>query len=194
MIVTARQLEALHRDSGKNGHVTLQAGTTLSPLAREWLRNARVEIEYVEAEVLGRTEHKERPTESSRLSRVMWWCDGPCPVAKAALMMQKSFVHLRPITTSTDASHTAIAVRKFADEITSRRADAGVLLVKSSGAATVHANRLNELRAVVGTSVDSLDAAMKSIKPNVLIVEHAEQSLMHVTNVLTRFFRGGGPR
>jgi hypothetical protein len=194
MIVTARQLEELHRDGARNGRVTLRAGTRLSPLARDWVRKARVEIEYVDSEVLHRRKDEDQRTEGPRLTRAVWWCDGPCPVAKAALMMQESFVNLRAITTSSDASHTAVAVRKFADELSSHRADAGVMLVSSAGAATVHANRLNELRAVVGTSADSLDATMKSIKPNVLIVEQAEQSLTHLTNLLTRFFRGGGSK
>jgi ribose 5-phosphate isomerase RpiB len=192
MIVTARQLEELHRESGKNGRITLRAGTRLSPLARDWMRKSRVEIEYVDAGVLRSTSVGDQRTESPRLGRIVWWCDGPCPVAKAALMMQESFVNLRAITTSSDASHIAIAVRKVADEISSHRADAGVLIVSSGGTATVHANRLNELRAVVATTIDSLDAAMKSIKPNVLIVEHAGQSLPQIEHILTRFLRGGG--
>src|SRR3954452_16508940 len=100
MIVTARQLEELHRDGARNGRVTLRAGTRLSPLARDWLRKARVEIEYVDANVLSVAEQKDQRTESPRLGRIVWWCDGPCPVTKAALMMQESFVNLRAITTS----------------------------------------------------------------------------------------------
>lgn len=195
MIVTARQLEDLHRDGGRSGRITVKAGTRLSPLARDWLRKNRIEIEYDDAGIsLRETKDGDQRTESPRLRRAVWWCDGPCPIAKATLMMQESFVNLRPITTSSDASHTAIAARRVADEIASRRANVGILLVSSAGAATVHANRLNELRAVVGTSVDSLDASMKSIKPNVLIVEHAGQSLMQIKNILARFLRGGGSK
>lgn len=185
MIVTARQLEELHRDGGKNGRVTLKPGTRLSPLARDWVCKARVEIEYVETN---------GAPHNTGGRHVVWWCDGPCPLTKAALMMQESFVNLRSIKTSSDSSHTAIAARKMADEISSRRADAGVLLVTSAGAATVHANRLNELRAVVATSVESLDVAMKSIKPNVLIVEHIGLSLMLTSTILARFLRGGGTK
>ena len=154
------------------------------------MRKSRAEIDYVEAaNSLGRNgKQAERP----RLTHVVWWWDGPCPRAKAALMMQESFLNLRAITTSSDVSHTAIAVRRVADEISARRADAGVLLVQSAGAATVHANRLNELRAVVATTADSLDAAMKSIKPNVLILEHLDHTLAQMSNMLTRFLRGGG--
>jgi hypothetical protein len=184
MIVTARQLEELHRDSGRNGRVALRAGTRLSPLAREWVRKTKVDIEYVDATTTRAL--VPRP----ELRRVVWWCDGPCAMAKAALMSQESFVNLQQISSSSEA----IAVRAIADEVAARRADAGVLLVQSAGAATVHANRLTELRAIVGTSVDSVEIAMRSIKPNVLIVEHGGNTLMNLKTLVARFVRGGGAR
>ena len=184
MIVTARQLEELHRGSGQNGHVSLRAGTRLSPLAREWVRKTKVDIDYIDATTNGRA------SSGSELQRVVWCCDGPCAAAKAALMSQESFVNLHQISMSTEA----MAVRTIASEIASGRAGAGVILVASAGAVTVHANRLSELRAVVGTSVDSLDCAMRSIKPNVLIVEHAGDTLMNLKNLFARFIRGGGAR
>ncbi|CAN5707676.1 hypothetical protein BH09PLA1_BH09PLA1_11580 [soil metagenome] len=191
MIVTARQLEELHREGGKNGCIALRAGTRLSPLARDWLRNAKVEIDYVDGhEIHVRDERSQ--VRSARPRRAVWWCDGPCPVAKAALMVQEYFVNLRPIPASSSANQTAVAVRQVANEIATRRADAGVLLVQSAGAATVHANRLPELRAVVGTTADSLDAAIRSIRPNVLILEHSGQPLVLMKNLLARFVRGGG--
>jgi hypothetical protein len=124
--------------------------------------------------------------------RVLWWADGEHPVAKAALFSQGANVSLQPLTSSSDSNQATVAIRKITMEIQSRRADAAVLLLSSAGAATVHANRQPELRAVVGTSVYSLAAAMTSVKPNVLIIEQSDRSIVQTTNLLCRFFRGGG--
>ena len=46
MIVTARLLEDLHRQSGSNGHVTLPYRARLSPLAADWVRAKKVAVGY----------------------------------------------------------------------------------------------------------------------------------------------------
>jgi hypothetical protein len=186
MIVTARQLEELHRDGGKNGRVTLRAGTRLTPLAREWIRKTKVEISY--GEVFGSSEKQDQRTGSPRLGRVVWWSDGDHAIAKAALMSFGDSVKLELLNSSRDAVST---VRSLADQVLSHRAQAGVLLVNSAGAATVHANRVPELRAIVGTTVESVHMAMKSIVPNVLIIERSDQSMNEVRNILARFLAGG---
>ena len=181
MIVTARQLEELHRDGGRNGHVTLKAGARLSPLAQEWIRKTRVEIEYADSAT-------QTSSKSPRLRRVAWWCDGESATAKAALMSFGAFVNLEPLKSSRDV---VIAVRNLADQVVSHRADAGVLMLPSAGAATVQANRIPEIRAIVGTTAESVDTAMGAIAPNVLIIEHSESPFDQTRNIFARFFRGG---
>jgi len=46
MIVTARQLEDLHRASGSNGHVTLPYRARLTPLGSDWVRAKKIVIGY----------------------------------------------------------------------------------------------------------------------------------------------------
>ncbi len=46
MIVTARQLEDLHRQSGGNGHVVLPYRARLTPLALDWVKAKRVALGY----------------------------------------------------------------------------------------------------------------------------------------------------
>ena len=48
-------------------------GRGCSPLARDWVRKARVEIEYVDARVSSVAEQKDQRTETPRLGA---WCGG----------------------------------------------------------------------------------------------------------------------
>jgi hypothetical protein len=181
MIVTARQLEELHRDGGRNGHVRLHAGTRLSPLAQDWIRKAKVQIDYADTAT-------HQFDQSPQLRRVVWWREGDHATSKAALVSFGDSVNLEPIKSSSDVGS---AVRSIATQILSHRADAGVLMLKNAGVATVQANRIPELRAIVGTTAESVDAAMSAISPNVLIFEHSDQSFDQIKNIFARFVRGG---
>ena len=183
MIVTARQLEEMHRDGGRNGRVTLKPGTRLSPLAREWIRKTQVAIEYEIASISSETIKSPRPR------RGIFWSDGEHAIAKAAVMSLGNSVNLEQLNSAPDV---VTAVRKVVDHLLAHRADAGILLLKSAGAATVHANRIPEIRAIVATTVESVDEAMKSISPNVLLVESSNQSFTEIRNILGRFLRTGG--
>jgi hypothetical protein len=97
---------------------------------------------------------------------------------------------LQPLKSSRDV---ITAVRNMANQILGHQCDFAVLILQSAGAATVHANRIPELRAIVGTTVGSVDSAMKSISPNVLIMEPSNQSFTEVRNIFARFFGGGLP-
>src|SRR5688572_30957918 len=46
MIVTARQLEDMHRANGGNGHVVLPYRARLTPLAQDWVKSKRVALGY----------------------------------------------------------------------------------------------------------------------------------------------------
>jgi len=157
----------------------------LSPLAREWIRKTKVEIEYSDSIVVAAA-----TPQSPRPRRAVYWCDSSeHATAKAALMSFGDSLALEPITSSNDC---VTAIRNLTNSILSHRADAGVLMLNSAGAATVHANRIPELRAIVGTTVDSVCAAMRAISPNVLILERGDQSFEQIRNICARFFRSGG--
>src|SRR4051812_49758726 len=98
MIVTARQLEDLHRQNGANGTITLPYRARLSPLAQDWVRAKKITLGYsdVEKSANGSTASH---TEVSGLAQqagcgcagggqshacgcttssggFLWWCDG----------------------------------------------------------------------------------------------------------------------
>src|SRR4051794_19171841 len=101
MIFTARQLEELHKS---NGHVTLPRAARLTPLANDWLRAKRIDVQYedvasVSGGLSGGAQLRGLPRQEPAVLRsaahsiasystgqeYIWWCDGPCGPAKAAL-------------------------------------------------------------------------------------------------------------
>ena len=92
MIFTARQLEDLHKT---NGHVTVPVGARVTPLGQDWLRQKKVTLKFgtngtasqkPAASAVGpaAVEQKALPITFAPTGTLLWWCDGPCGVAKAA--------------------------------------------------------------------------------------------------------------
>src|SRR3954451_22389596 len=113
MIVTARQLEDLHRSNGANGHVTLPYRARLTPLASDWVRAKKVVLGYSDGEA-------EKPAASTGefsgraqlagfaaapapmpgtapAGALLWWCDGHSGPAKAALVAHEKEARLAPL-------------------------------------------------------------------------------------------------
>src|SRR5438045_3509043 len=92
MFVTVRQLQDLHRQNGSNGHVTLPYRARLTPLAQDWVRSKRVVLGYGEGEPRAPNAPSTAPAGAAASAaqpssgQVLWWCDGPCGPAKAALV------------------------------------------------------------------------------------------------------------
>src|SRR5678815_5668941 len=159
MIVTERQLEDLHKQNGANGHVTLPYRARLTPLASDWVRKRKIVLGYSDGEApvpansagefSGRAQHDGFPT-----GAVLWWCDGPCGPAKAALVAHEKESSLRALDVPQDGKRTAPVVKTFAAEVKAGRAASGILMVKTGAAAVVFANRCPSLRAILGTCLD----------------------------------------
>src|SRR5437773_12529759 len=118
MIFTARQLEDLHKTGGANGHVVLPYRARLTPLAADWVRAKKISIGYSDGEfqksdapqivqprAAGHTAVVAAPPVVAANSPVspgiappggiLWWCDGPCGPAKAALVAMERESSLR---------------------------------------------------------------------------------------------------
>lgn len=197
MIFTARQLQDLHRN---NGHVTLPVGARLTPLASDWVRHKRIRVQYG-ADAAVSSAGKLQPPAVSPASpaipsppagagEVLWWCDGPCGQAKAALAQQARESSLAPMQVTAEPKYIVQAVKSLAREIREGRAAAGVLLVQSGAGAVVYANRCPSLRAILGTCRQSVEQGVQQVSANVLIIEHPYQTLLQVRNMLAVFARG----
>ena len=203
MIVTARQVQDLHRQSGGNGQLTLPYRAKLTPLASDWIRSKKLVIGYSDvsaapsqpgagAPVLPGAigTGASAPGYEGNTATIRWWCDGPCGPAKAAVTAQAKESNLRAIELPADAKKLAAAIKLLAQDIKSGQASAGVLLVQSAAVATVFANRCPSLRAVVGTCLEAVEQGVQQAAANVLVIEHPYKTLPQVKSLLGRFVRG----
>lgn len=206
MIFTARQLEDLHKT---NGHVTLPVGARLTPMANDWARSKKVAIVYGGASGVGPRAAEAAPPagEQSQASappvpqalspssvpapagQILWWCDGPCGAAKAALASIARESNVQPLPVTAEPKYLVGAIKQLAKEVKTDRAAAGILLVQSGAAAAVYANRCPSLRAILGTCRDAVQQGVDQVGANVLIVETPHQTLQQVKNVLSLFVR-----
>jgi ribose 5-phosphate isomerase RpiB len=194
MFITARQLEELHRNGGGNGQVVVPYRARLSPLAQDWVRQKKVSLGYADVPTSANEQAPEPPPAVSQQRKLLWWCDGPCGPAKAALASAARDANLESTEIGVNPIRIVEAVQLLAREIASGRASAGVMLVTSGATAMVYANRCPSLRAVLGTCNDAVEQAVKLVAANVLVLEHPYKSLPEARNLLSRFLRNGGTR
>ena len=191
MIFTARQLEELHKS---NGHVRLPIGARLTPLASDWMRHRGMRVVYEGQEPrlppAAATRANVEHMSPSAGDAILWWCDGPCGAAKAAVAAQAREMNLQPMNVTTEPKYLFAAIKHLADEVKSGRASGGVLLVQNGAAAVVFANRCTSLRAILGTCRDAVQQGVDRLAANVLIIETPYQTLSQVKNLLSQFARG----
>jgi hypothetical protein len=185
MMVTARQLAEMHKAAGGKGPIVLPYRARLTPLAADWVRSAKVSIGYGEASA----SVEEKKAVSSTVGEYLWWCDGPCGAAKAAITMEAKQTPMRSIDPPSAGCPLTAALKIMAAEVKAGNALGGLLMVESGGAAVVLANRSVSLRAIVGTSIAAVDQGLNQIAANVLVIEHPRLSLAQVRNLVSRFVR-----
>ncbi len=198
MIITARQLEDLHRTGGANGHVTLPYRARLTPLASDFIRARKLVIGYSDVDgpcstvnasapekkdcncgcgTCGETKPTasapvEIPTtnESKKTGGILYWCDGPSGPAKAALSSESRQSQLTPLQIPPDSKRIVGVVKALAAEIRQGRASGGILLVQNGAPAIVYANRCPSLRAILGTCLESVEQGLQQVSINVLVL------------------------
>ena len=197
MIITARQLEDLHRSHGGNSHVTLPYRARLTPLAADFIRAKKLVVGYgdVPSAINGATGAvaplplAAQAAQGSATGVFLWWCDGPCGPAKAAVSAEERQSNLRALEKAANASELPSVVRAMAAEVKSGRAAGGVLLVQSAALAVVYANRCPLLRAIPASSLDAVEQGIRLVAANVLVIEYSQKTLQQMRNMLSRFIR-----
>jgi len=193
MILSARQLEDLHKAAGGGGgQIVLPYRAKLTPLAADWVRQKKIAIGYADVSVdaPAKPELAAKSAAVAAAGALLWWCDGPCGPAKAAIAMQAKALPLTPMDIAADAKKLAEVIRKLSAEVKSGRAMGGVLVLHSAAAAVVLANRCPSLRAIIGTCREAVAEGLSIIGANVLIVEHPYKTLQQMSNLLAQFARG----
>jgi len=183
MIVTARQLEDQHKNTGQ---VKLPRAARLTPLALDWIKAKRIQIQY--DDVPAATNSATAAAGSAvPTTSTLWWCDGPCGAAKGAIMTLSREIGLAELPVPQDARQIVKAIKHLAGEIKAGRATTGVLIVKTGAPAVVFANRCPSIRAVLGTCLDAIEQGVQQVAANVLVVEHPYQTMSQVKNMVSRF-------
>lgn len=181
MFYTARQLELLLKE---NGSIVIPYGARLTPLAKDWVRRQKVQVGYGDVEP--KTGSKPAPP-AGKQPLYLWWCDGPCGSAKAALLNAGREARLEAMAILEDSSRVLAAIRHLATEVQSGAAAGGILVVKRSAVAAVYANRCSALRAIVGTSLPTVEAGIAELAANVLILEADQLTLNQMKHLILRF-------
>jgi ribose 5-phosphate isomerase RpiB len=188
MIFTARQLEELYRSNGK---ITLPYRARLTPLAQDWLRQKKIEVGYSDAEATKKPADNVGGFAGAPVAgKWLWWADGPCGPAKAALLSVTRESNVQPTEIGVDPKRIAEAVKIVAHELKTDKTSGAILLVSNGAAAMVFANRCPSIRAVLGTCIEAVDQAVKLVAANVIVIEHPYKSLQQVKTLLSRFLRG----
>ena len=197
MIFTARQLEEMHKS---NGSITLPYRARLTPLAQDWIKQKKIEIGYSDLDsktIIGRAQlavsreyRSPGNSAANATAKLLWWCDGPCGPAKAALMAQSKESSLNELGIANDANQLVPAIKRIADGIKSDKTSGAILLVKTGAEAMVYANRCPSLRAILGTCIDAVEQGIQQVAANVLVIEHPYKTLSQVKNLVGRFVRG----
>src|SRR5437879_3911462 len=132
MYYTARQLDDLHRSNGGNGQLVLPYRARLTPLANDWLKSRGIKVGYSDVDPKAEEKKNDAPAklaEPTATGAFLWWCDGPCGPAKAALTMQAKESPLRPIDVPADARQLVPVIKLLAAEVKAGKAAGGVLMV-----------------------------------------------------------------
>jgi ribose 5-phosphate isomerase RpiB len=189
MIFTARQLEELYKSNGK---VTLPNRARLTPLAQDWLKQKKIDVGYSDAEAAPKKSAYNVGgfTGAPVAGKWLWWADGPCGPAKAALLTVARESNIQPTEIGVDPKRIAEAVKIVAHEVKGGNSNGAILLVNNGAAAMVFANRCPSIRAVLGTCIEAVDQAVKLVAANVIVIEHPYKSLQQVKTLLSRFLRG----
>jgi ribose 5-phosphate isomerase RpiB len=190
MIVTARQIEEMFKSGGG---VTLPYRARLTPLAQDLIRQKKIEVGYgdVDSKSIGSSGSAASlaPTRQTG-ARFLWWSDGPCGPAKAALMAQSKESNFAELPVAQEQTQLVSAIMALATEVRDNRAAGGVLLVRYGASAMVYANRCPSLRAILGTCMEAVEQGAQHVAANMLVIEHPYKSLSQVKNLLARFVKG----
>ncbi len=189
MYLTARQIEQIVRETGS---LVLPWGARLTPAAQDLVRARKMELRFDVAAPATKAALAAASTSVVKVTPArsfLWWSGiaaGPC---KAALAMASRDEAIAELVILEDASKVDAAARALSAAIAERRAAGGILIVEHSGLAGLLCNRDANLRAVVGTSLASIDAAIQAFAANVLILEPASFPVMSLKNMILRFAR-----
>jgi ribose 5-phosphate isomerase RpiB len=190
MIYTARQIEDLWKANGANGQVILPYRARLSPLASDFIKSKKITLGFSDGQPAGPCPSAP-PSHSPAASTqpFLYWCEGPCGTAKAALMAVARESSLAESPVASDSGKLIAAIKQIAGQVKGSAAAGGILVVAAGAEALVYANRCPSLRAIVGTCLETVEQGIQNVAANVLVIEHPHKTLQQIRNMIGRFVR-----
>jgi ribose 5-phosphate isomerase RpiB len=187
----------------------------LTPLAQDWVKSKRVALGYSDVgkpgngnagvnlvSAIAPTSAAEPKKDAcctkcahdaggccSSATAYLWWCDGPCGPAKAALTIYEKETGLKALDAQSGAAQIVPVIKRLAAEVKAGHATGGILMVQSGAAALVYANRCPSLRAILGTCMDAVEQGVQQVAANVLVIEYPHKTLQQMKNMLGRFVK-----
>ena len=188
MYFTARQLEQILRESGK---VVLPLGARLTPAANDLVRLRRIDLSFGDSapRAVGETTNAIASPANGSTLPYLWWSGTKSGPAKAALAMSAREANVAEMAILEDSTKATAAIRHLIVQIKDNAAAGGVIVVEHAGLAVALANRSPRLRAVVGTNLAAVDAGIRDVAANVLVIEPGTLPLMVLKNMVLRFVR-----
>ena len=194
MIYTARQLQDLLASSSNN-QVVLPYGARLTPLAQDWVRAKKVALGFSNIEppkpVIKAIGQNAITAADNASGKILWWCEGACGAAKAAVAAQSKESPMSPIELPGDAKNLVPVIKQIAGAFKAGSAAQAIILVQTGATAMVLANRSPMIRAVLGTCMEAVNQGLSEIAANVLVIEYQYKTLSQIKNFIGRFARGG---
>src|SRR5262245_47957076 len=119
MIVTARQIEEMVKSGAP---VVLPYRARLTPLAQDLIRLKKIQIGYADVDTKSIASPSGGPSVQPSPSRasgatLLWWCDGPCGPAKAAVMAQAKETSIAELPIGQEQTQLVAAIKALAKEV-----------------------------------------------------------------------------
>src|SRR5690606_17596132 len=122
-------------------------------------------------------------------SPLRWWCRRPPGKEKAPAPTVPHRAPVEEMPLCPHAGQDAAAAPGIAGSVNKSAAAGGGIAVAAGAAALLLGDRGPQLRAVLGTSLEAVEAGIEQIAANVLVLEHPRLTLMQARNMLQRFAR-----
>lgn len=173
-VVTAQMLGEMKR-LGKS--IQLPKDALLTPSARDWLRENRLPIDWQDAPAAG-------IAGAGKFQAVI---DLTVPMQRSLLITLERIVGTaETIDPSDKAGGIAKAVQTLCGAIASGKSNRGVIFADDSSLPACLANKVKGIRAATGTSVQSVEQAVRQFAINVLVIEPSRQTVHQIRQMVER--------
>ncbi len=173
-LITANMLEQWAA-GGKE--IVIPRDALITPAAQDWLRHAKVPV---------RRASEDKPAATYGLAAEF---DQAMIRSTAAAIEDAAGPYRRFEMTSGKGRDALVAAIELCAAVATKEIDRGIVLSNHPDSICVLANKLPDVRAMVGTSWQSVESATQAVGINVLILPPAARSYHEIRQIAGRFLR-----